>query len=120
MDKKTKKLYDMSFSTVYPLYLAKVIRKGQHEDSLKTLIIWLTGYSEERLEEIIVDPDLSFEVFFKEAPQINPKSKEITGVICGVRVEDIEDDIIQKIRYLDKIVDDLAKGKSLKKIMRES
>lgn len=107
----------MSFAGVYPHYVNKATRKGRTQAELDTIICWLTGYDTATLERQI-DLKVDFETFFSQAPQINPNVSKITGVICGYRVEDIEDDLIQKIRYLDKLVDELAKGKDLDKILR--
>lgn len=108
----------MLFSSVYPLYIQKVERKGKSKAELDTVIFWLTGYNEASLREQL-DRKSDFETFFAQAPQMNPNASKITGVICGYRVEDIEDKLIQKVRYLDKLVDELAKGKKLEKILRE-
>ncbi|MBF6640674.1 DUF2200 domain-containing protein [Flavobacterium sp. J49] len=115
MDKN--RIYKMSFAGVYPHYVNKATRKGRTQAELDTIICWLTGYDTATLERQI-DLKVDFETFFSQAPQINPNVSKITGVICGYRVEDIEDDLIQKIRYLDKLVDELAKGKALDKILR--
>lgn len=106
----------MTFASVYPLYLAKVQKKGRTEEELNQVIEWLTGYDNNKLQELIKE-NATFDTFFKSAT-LNPNSHLITGVICGVRVEDISDPIIQKIRYLDKLVDELAKGKKIEKILR--
>lgn len=118
MDKKTERIYNMTYASVYPLYLAKIERKGQVESNLIEIITWLTGYSDEALETL-KHSETTFEDFFNEAPLMNPNTHLITGSICGVKVQEVEDPIIQKIRFLDKIVDELAKGKSLEKIKRE-
>jgi hypothetical protein len=107
----------MKFSKVYPLYVAKVERKNRTQDEVDQVICWLTGYSETGLQQQI-NKDSDFETFFAEAPAIHPNSSLITGLICGVRVEDIEDPLVQKVRYLDKLIDELAKGKALEKILR--
>ena len=106
----------MSVSKVYPLYVNKVERKGQSRADLDTVIRWLTGYTQIELDAR-VDAGVTFEEFFAGAT-LNPKSHQITGVICGVRVEEIEDPLVQKVRYLDKLVDELSKGKPLEKILR--
>ena len=111
------KVFAMSFAGVYPHYITKVEKKGRTKSELDTVICWLTGYSQEALQHQI-DTKISFETFFSEAPQINPNVSKITGVICGYRVEEIEDPLMQKIRYLDKLVDELAKGKAMDKILR--
>lgn len=117
MDKKTQRIYNMTYASVYPLYLAKIERKGQEESDLIDIISWLTGYSKEDLESL-QQSDITFENFFNEAPLMNPNTHLITGSICGVKVQEVEDPIIQKIRFLDKIVDELAKGKAVEKIKR--
>jgi len=111
------KIYKMPFSKVYPHYVTKVVKKGGFQEDLDELIDWLTGYDKERLQYVL-DHDIDFETFFKEAPELNADRTKITGVICGVRVEDLEPSIMKEIRYLDKIVDELAKGKSIDKIKR--
>jgi len=107
----------MSFATVYPLYIKKVERKGRTKSEVDRIIFWLTGYDEGALQKLI-DDGTDFEQFFTGAPQINPNASKITGVICGHRVEEIEDKIVQRVRYLDKLIDELAKGKALEKILR--
>src|SRR5690606_7703128 len=107
----------MKFSTVYPLYVQKAERKNRTREEVDQVIFWLTGYSPTGLQQQI-DRESDFETFFAEAPALHPNSSLITGVICGVRVEDIEDPLVQKVRYLDKLIDELAKGKALEKIMR--
>ncbi len=108
----------MPFANVYPLYIQKVEKKGRTKTEVDDIISWLTGYDEKLLQQQI-DKNVDFETFFGEAPQINPNASKITGVICGYRVEDIEDELMQKIRYLDKLIDELAKGKSMEKILRK-
>lgn len=117
MNNTNNRIYKILFSTVYPLYLQKVEKKGRTKVELDTVIFWLTGYNEISLQEQI-DLKNDFETFFAQAPQIHPNAHKITGVICGYRVEEIEDPIIQKIRFLDKLVDELAKGKKMEKILR--
>ena len=112
------KIFKMPFSRVYPLYINKVERKGRSKAELDTIICWLTGYTQQSLQQQI-DSKADFERFFAEAPQINQNASKITGVICGYRVEQIEDPLMQKIRYLDKLIDELAKGKALEKILRK-
>lgn len=112
------KIYKMSFASVYPLYINKVERKGKTKTELDTIIYWLTGYDEATFQQIL-DSKTDFETFFAQAPLLNPNVSKITGVICGYRVEEIEDKLMQKIRYLDKLVDELAKGKSMDKILRK-
>jgi hypothetical protein len=108
----------MSFASVYPHYIQKVEKKGRTKEELDTIIFWLTGYDEKSLQQVI-EQKTDFETFFAKAPQINPNVSKITGVICGYRVEDIEDKLMQQIRYLDKLVDELAKGKTMEKILRQ-
>lgn len=112
-----ERVYKMKISGVYPLYIQKAERKGRTKAEVDTVIQWLTGYDEKGLQSQI-DREAEFKTFFAEAPQINPNASKITGVICGVRVEEIEDSLIQKIRWLDKLVDELAKGKPIEKVLR--
>lgn len=112
------RLYEMSFARVYPLYVAKAIRKGHSKAEVDEVIGWLTGYDEADLEAQI-RKETNLERFFAEAPRLNPLRKLITGMICGVRVEDIQDPTMQEIRYLDKLVDELANGKAMNKILRK-
>lgn len=112
------RVYKMSFASVYPHYIKKVETKGRTKEELDETIFWLTGYNKQTLQQLI-DNKTDFETFFAQAPQINPNVSKITGVICGYRVEDIEDKLIQKVRYLDKLVDELAKGKAMEKILRK-
>ncbi len=107
----------MKFSGVYPLYVRKAEKKGRTRAEVDEIIIWLTGYSAEELQGQI-DREVDFEAFFAEAPLLNPDVNLIKGVVCGVRVEDIEDPLMQKIRYLDKLIDELAKGRKMEKILR--
>ena len=111
------RVFEVAFSSVYPLYLQKVERKGRSVADLRKVISWLTGYSESELDKYSSD-ETTFREFFAQA-NLNPNAVLITGVICGVRVENIEDPLMQKIRYLDKIIDELAKGKALEKILRQ-
>ncbi|PCK23445.1 hypothetical protein CEY02_00950 [Bacillus pumilus] len=113
------KIYTMSFATVYPLYIAKAERKRRTKAEVDAVISWLTGYSQEELQ-VQLDKQTDFETFIAEAPELHPSRNLIKGVICGVRVEDIEEDTMQNIRYMDKLIDELAKGKSLEKILRVS
>lgn len=108
----------MSFASVYPMYLTKVEKKGRTKEELHQVIEWLTGYDNKRLQELIND-NVSFESFFKHA-SLNPNASLITGVICGYRVEEIENPLTQQVRYLDKLVDELAKGRKMEKILRGS
>ncbi|QIY84392.1 DUF2200 domain-containing protein [Chryseobacterium sp. NEB161] len=111
------RIYKMSFSGVYPHYIAKAEKKGRTKAEVDEIIFWLTGYDSVKLQEII-DNKIDFETFFEEA-KLNPNVSKITGVICGYRVEEIEDKLMQQIRYLDKLVDELAKGKTMDKILRK-
>lgn len=111
------RIFTTSFASVYPHYINKVEKKGRTKAELDEIIFWLTGYNQETLQEVI-DNKTDFETFFDQAPQLNPNVTKITGVICGYRVEEIENPLMQKIRYLDKLVDELAKGKSMDKILR--
>ena len=111
------KIFQMAFSRVYPMYVQKAEKKGRTKEEVDTVICWLTGYDENGLQTQI-DKGVDFETFFTETPQINPNAHKIKGVVCGVRVEEIADPLMQKIRWLDKLVDELAKGKSLEKILR--
>jgi hypothetical protein len=108
----------MPFASVYPLYVQKAEKKGRTKDEVDTVICWLTGYDNELLRQQI-EQNVDFETFFAQAPQINPNASKITGVICGYRVEEIEDKLMQQIRYLDKLVDELAQGKAMDKILRK-
>ena len=112
-----EKVCAMSVAKVYPMLIAKAERKGRTREEVLALTEWLTGYSSTRLEELLRS-DISYGDFFRQAPALNPARKKITGSICGVRVEAIEDPLMQEIRYLDKLVDELAKGKPMEKIMR--
>lgn len=111
------RIYATAFSTVYPLYIRKVERKGRAKEEVDMVTCWLTGYDEQGLQEQI-EKGVDLEAFFAEAPHINPNSHKITGLICGIRVEEIEDPLMQKIRWLDKLVDELAKGKPMEKVLR--
>ena len=111
------RIYAMSFASVYPHYIAKVERKGRSKEELDRIIFWLTGYGPDDLQAIL-DDKTDFETFFTNSPALNPSRSLITGVICGVRVEEIEDPLMREIRYLDKLVDELAKGKAMEKILR--
>jgi hypothetical protein len=108
----------MSFAGVYPMYIQKAEKKGRTKEEVDTIIRWLTGYDQRALQKQI-DNKTDFETFFAQAPQINPNVSKITGVICGYRVEEIEDKLMRKIRYLDKLIDELAKGKAMEKILRK-
>jgi len=108
----------MSFAGVYPMYIQKAEKKGRSKEEVDTIIFWLTGYDKQTLQQQI-DKRSDLETFFAEAPEMNPNVSKITGVICGYRVEEIEDKLMQKVRYLDKLVDELAKGKAMEKILRK-
>lgn len=112
------RIYQISFARVYPLYIAKAERKGHTKAEVDKIIYWLTGYGEAELETKI-NSQISLEAFFADAPRLNPSRRQITGVICGVRVEDIKEPTMQEIRYLDKLIDELAKGKPMEKILRK-
>ena len=112
------RVYKMSFASVYPHYIAKAEKKARTKAEVDEIIFWLTGYDEQTLAQII-ENKTDFETFFAQAPQINPNVSKITGVICGYRVEEIKDKLIQQIRYLDKLIDELAKGKPMEKILRK-
>lgn len=112
------RVYKMLFSGVYPLYIQKAERKGRSKEEVDTIICWLTGYDKKTLQKQI-DTKVNFETFFAEAPQLHPNVSKITGVICGYRIEEIEDPLMKKVRYLDKLVDELAKGKKMEKILRQ-
>ena len=116
MNKKPR-IFGMSFASVYPLYLQKVTKKGRTKRELDEVVAWLTGYDEKKLQKVI-DAQVDLETFFAKAPRMNPNVGLITGVVCGVRVETIEDPLMQKIRWLDKLVDELAKGKKLESVLR--
>lgn len=113
------RIYRVSFARVYPLYIAKAENKGRTRAEVDQIIRWLTGYSQKTLEELTEKP-IDLETFFTEAPALNPARSLIKGVICGIRVEDIKEPIMQEIRYLDKLVDELARGKAMEKILRKS
>ncbi|MPN14583.1 hypothetical protein SDC9_161910 [bioreactor metagenome] len=116
--KNKERIYKLSFASVYPYYVEKAEKKGRSKAEVDDIIHWLTRYSEKDLQNILAS-DMNFETFFTPAPQINPNASKITGVICGYRVEEIEDEIVQKARYLDKLIDELAKGKAMEKILRK-
>lgn len=112
------RIYQVSFASVYPMYIAKAEKKGRTKAEVDKIICWLTGYTQKKLEAEI-KKQTDFENFFAKAPHLNPSRLLIKGVVCGVRVEDIEDDTMREIRYLDKLIDELARGKALDKILRE-
>lgn len=113
-----QRLFKMKFAAVYPLYLQKAQRKNRTQEEVDQIICWLTGYNQAELQQQIEQGN-DFETFFAQAPAIHPNSSLIKGVVCGVRVEEIEDPLMQKIRYLDKLIDELAKGRALEKILRQ-
>ncbi|KAF0213227.1 MAG: hypothetical protein FD178_2940 [Ignavibacteria bacterium] len=113
-----ERVYKIIFASVYPLYIKKAEAKGRTKAEVDEIIFWLTGYNKQTLQQQI-DSKSDFNSFFAQAPKINPNVEKITGVICGYRVEEIEDKLIQKIRYLDKLIDELAKGKAMEKILRK-
>lgn len=115
---KNTRVFKMSFAGVYPHYIQKAEKKGHTKDEVDEIIFWLTGYDRQALQKQI-ENKIDFEAFFEQAPQINSNVSKITGVICGYRVEEIEDELMQKIRYLDKLIDELAKGKAMEKILRK-
>jgi len=112
------RIYTMSVAKVYPHYITKAEKKGRTKLEVDEIIHWLTGYNQQELETLL-EKGTDFETFFAEAPQMNPSRDLIKGVICGVRVEDIEEPVMQEIRYLDKLIDELAKGKAMEKILRK-
>jgi len=112
------RVYRMTFATVYPLYVTKVERKGHTKEELHTIIHWLTGYTEKGLQKVL-DKKVDFETFFAKAPRMHPNVLMITGMICGYRIEEIEDPIMRQVRYMDKLVDELAKGRAMEKILRK-
>lgn len=113
-----QRAYAMSFAKVYPMYVVKVERKGRPKKDVDEVIRWLTGYTQRKLESQI-NKEVSFKEFFAQAPRLNPARSLITGVICGVRIEEIDEPLMQEIRYLDKLVDELAKGRPMEKILRK-
>lgn len=116
MEKKPR-VFTMSFASVYPLYLQKAAKKGRTKEEVDAIISWLTGYRGATLQRAL-DAKVDLETFFAKAPKMNPKAKLIKGVVCGVRVEEVEDPLMRKIRYLDKLIDELAKGKAMESILR--
>ena len=113
-----EKVFAMSFSKVYSLLVAKAERKGRSKAEVDEVTVWLTGYTETEIDELMAS-DITYGDFFRQAPAMNPNREKITGVVCGVRVENVEDPLMRDIRYLDKLVDELAKGKAMEKILRE-
>lgn len=114
---KKHRIYTMSFASVYPHYVEKAKKKGRKKAEVDEIICWLTGYTQKGLEREL-KKETDFETFFKQAPKLNPNRKLITGVVCGVRVEDIKEKLMREIRYLDKLIDELARGKPMEKILR--
>ncbi|KGL41384.1 hypothetical protein EP56_12475 [Listeriaceae bacterium FSL A5-0209] len=117
--KNNERVFAMSVASVYPLYIQKAEKKGRTKAEVDTIIFWLTGYDEAGLQRVL-DQKVDFRTFFGEAPAMNPNVSLIKGVICGYRVEEIEDPLMQQIRYLDKLIDELAKGKAMEKILRQN
>lgn len=116
-NKVNPRVYKYKFASIYPLYVEKVEKKGRSKSELDEVILWLTGYSKKEMNEQI-SKECTLEAFFADAPKMNPSRKLITGVICGVRVQEIKEPLMQEIRYMDKLVDELAKGKKMEKILR--
>lgn len=112
------RIYTMSFAGVYPHYITKAEKKGRTKEEVDQIIEWLTGYDEKKLEKVIADKT-NFEDFFAQAPKLNHNRQLIKGVVCGVRIEEIEDPLMKEVRYLDKLIDELARGKKMEKILRE-
>lgn len=113
-----QRVFAMSFASVYPLYVQKAVKKGRTQQEVDAVITWLTGYSAEDLQQVI-EERIDLRTFFDRAPRMNPNAGLIKGVVCGVRVEEVADPLMQKIRWLDKLVDELAKGKAMAKVLRE-
>jgi hypothetical protein len=118
MEKKLHRIFTTSFASVYPLYVQKAEKKGRTQAEVDQIITWLTGYSAKKLQQAI-DKKVDFQTFFAKAPRMHPNVALITGVVCGVRVEDVADPLMQKIRYLDKLIDELARGKKMDTILRK-
>lgn len=118
-DVKNHRIYTMSFSSVYPLYITKAQKKGRTKEEVDQVIRWLTGYTQKKLESQI-NKNVDFETFFGSAPTLNPSRAHIKGLICGIRVEDMEPSLMKEIRYLDKLIDELARGKSMDTILRSA
>ena len=115
---ENEKVFAMSFSKVYGLLIAKAERKGRTRAEVEEVTFWLTGYTAQQIDDLM-DSEISYGDFFRQAPAMNPKREKITGVVCGVRVENVENSLMRDIRYLDKLVDELARGKAMEKILRE-
>ena len=118
MNDKNERVYRMKFSGVYPHYVTKAERKGRTEDEVDMIIRWLTGYDQAGLEKVLAN-GTDFETFFAQAPKMHPNRSSIKGLICGVRIEEIEDPVMREVRYMDKLIDELAKGKKMEKILRD-
>jgi hypothetical protein len=118
MKQNLDRIYRMTFSSIYPMYIQKAERKNRTKEEVDEVLCWLTGYDREGLQHQI-DSGSTLEAFFNEAPQFNPNASLIKGVVCGVRVEDIEDPVMRKVRYMDKLIDELAKGRPMHKILRQ-
>jgi hypothetical protein len=112
------RIYTMSFGSVYPLYIKKAEKKGRTKEEVEEIIVWLTGYKGRALASVI-KKETDFEIFFAEAPKLNPKRKLITGIVCGARAEEVKEPLMREIRYLDKLINELAKGKAMEKILRK-
>lgn len=115
---KKPRVYTMTFASVYPLYIQKAEKKGRTKEEVDEIIFWLTGYDKASLQEQL-KKEVDMETFFNQAPHMNPNASLIKGVICGYRIEEIEDELMRKLRYLDKLIDELAKGKPMEKILRK-
>lgn len=118
MSDKKHRIYSMSFASVYPHYVTKAEKKGRTKDEVDQIIRWLTGYTQKKLEKQI-EKEIDFETFFDKATKLNPDRALIKGVVCGVRIENVEEPLMREIRYLDKLIDELAKGKAMEKILRK-
>lgn len=114
---KNERIFSMLFAKVYPMYIQKAERKGRTKAEVDEIIFWLTGYDEISFQQVLKD-EVDFRSFYNDAPRLNPNVGKITGVICGYRIEEIEDELMRKIRYLDKLIDELAKGRKMEKILR--
>lgn len=117
-EKNIQKIYKMPFASIYPLYITKAERKGRTKTEVDEIIFWLTGYNQKQLE-LILKNKTDFETFFAQAPNLNPSRTLISGLICGIRVEEMEQSTMKEIRYLDKLIDELSKGKTMEKILRK-
>ena len=114
---KNERIFSMPFAKVYPMYIQKAERKGRKKEEVDEIIFWLTGYDQVGFQQVLKD-EVDFRSFYDNAPRLNPNVDKITGVICGYRIEEIEDELMRKIRYLDKLIDELAKGRKMDKILR--